>query len=57
MSISKYDACDCHYQRECKHDDAKWCLATISIEDVIAAVDERLRRASGGAGGVVGTHR
>ena len=57
ISLSKYDTCDCHYQRECKHDAAKWCLATIKVDDVIAAVDERLRRASSAAAGAVGTRR
>ena len=50
VAIARYDSCDCHYQRECKHDETKWCLATITVDEVIAAVDERLRRASGSGG-------
>ena len=48
ISIARYDRCDCHYQRECKYDEAKWCLATITVDEVVTAVDERLRRASAG---------
>jgi len=46
IAIARYERCDCHYQRECRHDQSGWCLATITVDDVIAAVDERLRRVS-----------
>jgi heptosyltransferase-1 len=42
-SVSRYDVCDCHYQRECRygHDD-KWCLGSVADAEVRAAVDRRL---------------
>jgi lipopolysaccharide heptosyltransferase I len=43
--LSRYDACDCHYERRCRRDDADWCLGAITVDEVVAAVDERLRRA------------
>jgi len=50
VSISRYEQCDCHYERRCRRDAAEWCLGTITASDVTAAVDERLRRASAGGG-------
>lgn len=54
VSISRYETCACHYERRCRRNDAEWCLASISVEDVLAAVDERLRRAdaASASGGV-----
>ena len=49
ISIERYAQCDCHYQRVCKHDESKWCLATITVDDVTSAVDERVRRADDAA--------
>ncbi len=46
IAISRYDACDCHYERRCRHDAARWCLGTISVDDVLGAIEKRLR--SGG---------
>lgn len=43
QSITRYDTCDCHYERRCRHDESRWCLATISVDEVIAAIDARLR--------------
>jgi lipopolysaccharide heptosyltransferase I len=52
IAIARYEHCDCHYQRQCRHDEGRWCLATITVDEVTAAVDERLRRAgSRGAAG------
>jgi lipopolysaccharide heptosyltransferase I len=42
IALSRYDRCDCHYQRTCRRGDAGWCLATITVEEVISAVDRRL---------------
>jgi lipopolysaccharide heptosyltransferase I len=44
ISLSRYDACDCHYERQCRRDAATWCLASITVGEVTAAADERLRR-------------
>jgi lipopolysaccharide heptosyltransferase I len=49
VSISRYDRCACHYERRCRRGD-EWCLAGISVDEVRAAVDERLRPGHGGAG-------
>jgi ADP-heptose:LPS heptosyltransferase len=45
ISISRYDTCDCHYERRCRRDEATWCLGSITVDEVLTAVDERLRRA------------
>lgn len=47
--ISKYPECACHYVRSCRRSPADWCLGGISVEQVVAAVDERLRRAGNAA--------
>ena len=39
VSISRYDACGCRYDRRC-HESA-WCLADISVAEVCAAVKRR----------------
>jgi lipopolysaccharide heptosyltransferase I len=41
ISISRYDACDCHYERRCRRAEG-WCLGTIGVDEVARAVDERL---------------
>lgn len=41
ISVSRYDACGCHYDRRC-HESA-WCVADISVAEVCAAVQRRVR--------------
>ena len=41
VSLSKYEACVCHYQRRCQQPD-DWCLARIRVDEVTAAIDARL---------------
>lgn len=41
ISIARFEFCSCHYQRQCRQPHA-WCLATISVDEVIAAIDRRL---------------
>jgi lipopolysaccharide heptosyltransferase I len=41
ISISRYEACDCHYERRCHQ--SSWCLADIQATEVSAAVQQRLR--------------
>ena len=41
VSVSKYHACVCHYQRRCRQPEA-WCLAKITVDEVIAAIEARL---------------
>jgi heptosyltransferase-1 len=45
LSLSRYDVCDCHYERRCRRDDEHWCLGSISVDEVAAAIDRRLRQA------------
>jgi lipopolysaccharide heptosyltransferase I len=47
VTISRYDTCDCHYERRCRRDADHWCLGTISFDEVAAAIDRRLNRAVG----------
>lgn len=57
VSISRYDGCECPYERRCRRDViargalpapavGTWCLGTISVDEVLSAVRMRLRRAS-----------
>ncbi len=41
ICVSRFTACACHHQRRC-HRAATWCLADISVDEVMAAVDRRL---------------
>jgi heptosyltransferase-1 len=42
-SVSRYAACECHYQRECRHGHGDgWCLGTIEEAEVRDAIDRRL---------------
>jgi lipopolysaccharide heptosyltransferase I len=43
-SLSRYASCECHYERRCRRPAARWCLATITEEDVRQAVSDRLDR-------------
>lgn len=47
LSVSKYGACDCHYERRCRRDAAAWCLAGISEDEVRRAIERRLGAGSG----------
>jgi len=51
VSISRYDQCDCHYERVCRHGRSsgapasqgrEWCLGTITVEDVTNAITRRV---------------
>ena len=46
IAIGRYDTCECHYERRCRCDEARWCLATISEDDVRRAIDRRLAAAA-----------
>jgi ADP-heptose:LPS heptosyltransferase len=39
-AISRYESCECHYDRKCHA--ANWCLASIGVAEVTAAVQHRL---------------
>ncbi len=40
ITVSRYEACVCHYERRCRRQTP--CLADISVEDLVAAIDQRL---------------
>lgn len=42
--ISRFDACECHYERRCRG--TQWCLASIEVAEVTAAVQHRLAERS-----------
>lgn len=51
VSISRYDQCDCHYQRVCRRDPTHaanathttpWCLGTITVDEVTSAITRRV---------------
>jgi lipopolysaccharide heptosyltransferase I len=47
IAIARYESCPCHYERRCRQP-AQWCLETIAVDQVIAAIDRRLAWARGG---------
>jgi heptosyltransferase-1 len=46
ISVSRFETCGCHYERRC-HQSA-WCLATLPVTEVTAAVQRRLGRKAEG---------
>jgi lipopolysaccharide heptosyltransferase I len=40
VAVSRFTACGCHHKRRCLI--ARWCLADISVDEVIAAIARRL---------------
>ncbi len=40
LVISRYGACDCHYQRQCR--EVSWCLSDVTVAEVTAAIQHRL---------------
>jgi lipopolysaccharide heptosyltransferase I len=42
ISLSRYDRCQCHYERRCRFGDDRWCLATIGVDEVADAIRARL---------------
>jgi ADP-heptose:LPS heptosyltransferase len=47
VTLSRYEACVCHYRRRCRRKTE--CLADISVEDLVAAIDRRLRQRPNGS--------
>jgi lipopolysaccharide heptosyltransferase I len=43
--VSRYGACECHYQRRCRA--WSWCLADVTVAEVTAAIQQRLARPAG----------
>jgi heptosyltransferase I len=42
VTVSRFDACSCHYERKCR--EMAWCLESIGVAEVTAAVQQRLGR-------------
>lgn len=42
VTVARFARCRCHHRRRCRA--AVWCLGEIAVEEVTAAVDERLGR-------------
>ena len=40
--VSRHEKCGCHYQRKCTQ--AEWCLTTVPVVEVTAAIQQRLQR-------------
>ena len=43
--ISRYDECECHYERRC-HVPERWCLGRLPAPEIMAAITRRLEAAS-----------
>ncbi|HEY0873377.1 MAG TPA: glycosyltransferase family 9 protein [Vicinamibacterales bacterium] len=48
VTVSRYDTCGCHYDRRCTQE--SWCLTTIPVAEVTAAVQRRLGSRDSGLG-------
>jgi len=42
--VSRFEGCDCHYERRCHRPD--WCLESVSVAEVTAAIQQRLSRSA-----------
>ncbi|MBW8894748.1 MAG: glycosyltransferase family 9 protein [Acidobacteria bacterium] len=42
VAVSRYGSCGCHYERRCRK--STWCLETIDVAEVTAAVQQRFQR-------------
>lgn len=42
LAVGRFHRCRCRHQRRCRA--ASWCLGEVSVDEVAALVDERLRR-------------
>lgn len=43
VAVSRFGACGCHYERRCRQKD--WCLESVSVAEVTAAIQQRSGRA------------
>ena len=41
VAVSRYGACGCHYERRCRKE--SWCLASIGVAEVTAAIQQRFQ--------------
>jgi len=44
VRVSRFEGCDCHYERRCHT--AEWCLESVSVAEVTAAIQQRLSRSA-----------
>ena len=42
ITVSRFGACGCHYERRCRQKD--WCLESVSVAEVTAAIQQRLAK-------------
>jgi heptosyltransferase-1 len=42
VTVSRYGACGCHYERRCRK--PEWCLGSVEIAEVTAAIQQRFQR-------------
>jgi heptosyltransferase I len=42
VTVSRFGACGCHYERTCRK--AEWCLESIGVPEVTAAIQQRFQR-------------
>jgi len=42
LTVSRYGTCGCHYERRCRK--AEWCLESIGVPEVTAAVQQRFQK-------------
>jgi ADP-heptose:LPS heptosyltransferase len=40
LTVSRFASCGCHYDRRCHQ--SSWCLESISVSEVTAAIQQRL---------------
>jgi lipopolysaccharide heptosyltransferase I len=44
VNVTRYESCGCHYGRRCRSD--RWCLETVTVAEVTAAIQQRLSGAT-----------
>ncbi|MFL5556078.1 MAG: glycosyltransferase family 9 protein [Gemmatimonadaceae bacterium] len=42
LAVSRYGICGCHYERRCRK--AEWCLESVDVPEVTAAIQQRFQR-------------
>jgi lipopolysaccharide heptosyltransferase I len=47
VAVTRFERCECHYQRICQND--VWCLESVTVAEVTAAIQQRLARDSSAA--------
>ncbi len=42
VAVSRFNSCGCHYERRCRQ--ASWCLESVPVSEMTAAIQQRLQR-------------